>query len=237
MHLSCLSWGLLASDSNGSRKMWKLTEPILSRIIIFLKINLFKKSPATRHAWYFSFSSFAAAHQPHGLDELEEALPICKSSAKARAAVMGDWLPAAQRTYQPCRKAVTVPLSLLDNMTLCNKSWGILVRIALRSCFALVMLKIPVQNWWRFKPETMKNKLLEGSKRWVWTYLMCLSEPQSLSSSLFPLAVLSSPSVKDTRSLYLVWNSCLSHQVLSCSCFLTSMASEVWGFTTFLHVI
>lgn len=180
MHLSCLSWGLLASDNNTSRKSWNLTEPILSRITILKKINPLKNPPPIRHTWYFSFSSFPAAHQPHGLEELEKALPICKSSAKARAVVRGEWLPAAQRTYQLCRKAVVVPLSVSDNMMLCDKSRGILVRIALRSPFALITLQIPVQNQWRFKPETMKNKLLEGSKGWVWTYLKCLSEPQSL---------------------------------------------------------
>ena len=115
--------------------------------LLFFKNKPIKKDlPPIRHTWYFSFSSFPAVHQPHGLEQLEEALPICKSSAEARAAVRGEWLPAAQRTYQLCRKAVVVPLSLSDSMMLCDKSWGILVRIALRSPFALITLKIRVQN-------------------------------------------------------------------------------------------
>lgn len=79
-------------------------------------------------------------------EELEKALPVCKATAKARAAVRGERPPAAQRTYQLCRKAVVGLLPLSDNMILCEKSRGILVRIALRSPFALTTLKIPVQN-------------------------------------------------------------------------------------------
>lgn len=116
----------------------------------FLKISQLKKKkkdpPCIRHTWYFSFSSFPAAHQPHGLEGLEGALTICKASAKARAAVRGEHLPAAQRACQCCRKALIALPSPSDNMTLCDASQGMLVRIALRTLLALMTPKIFVQN-------------------------------------------------------------------------------------------
>lgn len=71
---------------------------------------------------------------------------ICKASAKARAAVRGEHFPAAQRACQCCRKALVALLSPSDNMTVCDTSQGILVRIALRTLFALMTPKISVQN-------------------------------------------------------------------------------------------